>query len=76
MIGIELSELAKGVSLIEEHADDKELNEFVNGLREFVLYILRRDDAVTMASKPYSYVDAIICHLLTGKLKIDEADYL
>jgi len=76
MIGIELSELAKGVSLLEEYADDKELNECVNGLREFVLYTLRRDDAVTMESKPYSYVDAIICHLLAGKLKIDEADYL
>ena len=76
MIGIELSELAKGVSLLEEYADDEELNECVNGLREFVLYILRRDDTVTMASKPYSYVDAIICHLLTGRLKIDEAGYL
>ena len=76
MIGLELSELAKGVSLLEEHADDKELNEFVNGLRESVLHILRRDDAATMESKPYSYVDAIICHLLTGKLKIDEANYL
>ena len=76
MIGIELSELAKGVSLLEEHADDKELNEFVNGLREFILHILRRDDAVTMESKPYSYVDDIICHLLTGRLKIDETDYL
>ena len=76
MIGIELSELAKGVSLLEEYADDKELNEFVNGLREFVLYILKKDDVVTMESKPYSYVDDIICHLLTGKLKIDEVDYL
>ena len=76
MIGIELSELAKGLSLLEEHAEDEELNECVNGLREFVLDILRRDDAATMESKPYSYIDAIICHLLTGKLKIDEADYL
>ena len=43
MIGIELSELAKGVSLLEEYADDEELNECVNGLKGVCpLYLKKR----------------------------------
>lgn len=69
MIGIELLELANGVSALEEHAEDEELNEYINNARDFILYVLKEENIIKKDSYPYSYADDILCHLLKGRLK-------